>query len=258
MARMDGQLALVTGAGGGIGSATAVALTKAGAQVALTSRNPDRLARAAAVVEAAGGSDVPTFVADFGDASQVHDLMGWTTDVVGGLDVLVNNAGANSATRSVTALDEATLDYLVDVNVRAPTILSRGLIPGMIDRGGGTIVTVASFAVRNPGPLGGAAYGATKAAISNLMASINIEFRNRRIRACTIYPGEVDTELLAQRPRPPTLEDRSTMIGADDIAEAIVFCAAMPQRTLIEEVVVTPTVLRDTTEDVRMALEARV
>ena len=256
MARMDGQLALVTGAGGGIGRAAAVALTKAGARVALTSRNPDRLDLAVQAVNAAGSTDVPTFVADFAHSSQVHDLARWAADDLGDLDVLVNNAGANSTTRSVTRIDDAALDYLIDVNVRAPTILARTLIPGMIERGGGTIVTVASFAVRNPGPLGGPTYAASKAAVSSLMKSINIEFRNERIRACTIYPGEVDTALLAQRPRPPTAEDRTTMIGAGDIAEAILFCASMPQRTLIEEIVVTPTVLRDTTEDIRIALQS--
>ncbi len=252
MGRLNGQVALVTGAGGGIGAAAAVALTRAGARVALTSRTPDRLARTVAAVEDAGGVDVLTYVADFMHPSQVEDLARWAGETLDRVDVLVNNAGANSPHRSSIEAD-AALDHLFRVNVTAPAILCRGLVPGMVERGGGTIVSVSSFAVYSPGPLGGAAYAASKAALLNLMGSVNAEFRNRGVRACTILPGEVDTPLLGQRPRPPTAEDRATMIGADDVADAIVFCAAMPARTLIEEIAIRPTVLRDTTEDVRVA-----
>ena len=254
MGRLDGQVALVTGAGGAIGATAALALTRAGARVALTSRSPDRLARTVAAIEDAGGVDVPTYVADFLDASQVEDLARWAAETLDRVDVLVNNAGANSSHRSSAEAD-AALDHLFRINVTAAAILCRGLIPGMIERGGGTIVSVSSFAVYSPGPLGGAAYAASKAALLNYMGSVNAEFRNRGIRACTILPGEVDTPLLAQRPRPPTAEDRATMIGADDVADAIVFCAATPARTLIEEIAIRPTVLRDTTEDVRVALQ---
>ncbi|MCY4112804.1 MAG: SDR family NAD(P)-dependent oxidoreductase [Chloroflexi bacterium] len=253
MGRLDGQVALVTGAGGAIGTAAALGLVRAGARVALTSRSPDRLAVAAAAVADASGAEVPTYVADFMDPSQVEALACWATETLGGVDVLVNNAGANSPHRS-SATADAALDELFRINVTAGAILCRGLIPGMIERGGGTIVSVASFAVYSPGPLGGAAYAASKAALLNYMGSVNAEFRNRGIRACTVLPGEVDTPLLAQRPRPPTAEDRATMIGADDVADAIVFCAATPGRTLIEEISIRPTVLRDTTEDVRIAL----
>ena len=253
MGRLDGQVALVTGAGGAIGTAAALALARAGARVALTSRTPDRLARAAEVVADVSGAEVPTYAANFMDPAQVEALSRWATETLGGVDVLVNNAGANSPHRS-SATADAALDELFRINVTAGAILCRGLIPGMIERGGGTIVSVSSFAVYSPGPLGGAAYAASKAALLNYMGSVNAEFRNRGIRACTVLPGEVDTPLLGQRPRPPTAEDRATMIGADDVADAIVFCAATPGRTLIEEISIRPTVLRDTTEDVRIAL----
>ena len=253
MGRLDGQVALVTGGGGAIGTAAALAVTREGARVALTSRRPDRLARTVATVEAAAAADVPSYVADFMDPAQVDALARWATETLGGVDVLVNNAGANSPHRS-SATADAALDELFRINVTAASILCRGLIPGMIERGGGTIVSVSSFAVYSPGPLGGAAYAASKAALLNYMGSVNAEFRNRGIRACTILPGEVDTPLLGERPRPPTAEDRATMIGADDVADAIVFCAATPGRTLIEEIAIRPTVLRDTTEDVRIAL----
>jgi len=252
---LKGQTALVTGAGGAIGAETAVGLTKAGARVVLTSRSAERLARTNEAVVEAGGADVRGHVADFRDPGEAHGLVRWILDTVGHIDVLVNNAGANSSGRSVARTYEDALQQLVGINVSVPLILCRELIPGMVAHGGGTIVTVSSFAVRSPGPLGGTAYGASKAALSSLMAAINVEYRSRGIRACTILPGEVDTPLLAERPRQPTAEDRATMIGASDIADAIVFCAAMPSRTLIEEIVVRPTFLRDTSEDVRVALD---
>ena len=89
----------------------------------------------------------------------------------------------------------------------------------MLERGGGVIITVASYSVLSPGPPGGTAYSVSKAAVVALMKAINVEYRNRGIRACTIYPGEVDTAMLDARPLVPGAEDRASMMHADDMAQ---------------------------------------
>ena len=86
------------------------------------------------------------------------------------------------------------------------------------------------------------------------MENLNHEFRNRGVRACTVYPGEVDTPIMDRRARVPDRAARETMMQATDIAEIILLCARLPQRALVEDVVVRPTFLRETEDDVEAAL----
>jgi NADP-dependent 3-hydroxy acid dehydrogenase YdfG len=127
------------------------------------------------------------------------------------------------------------------------------VIPGMIQRGGGTIITVSSVAGIRPGLLGGAPYGAAKAGVRNFMGSVLNELRNQGIRATTILPGEVDTPILESRPLNPDAKARATMMMAEDVAEAIVLCATLPPRAVVEEIVMTATRQRDTSKDIEVA-----
>ena len=96
-------------------------------------------------------------------------------------------------------------------------------------------------------------YSAAKAASLNMIRGMNTELAKHGVRACAIMPGEVDTPILENRPRPPDADDRSTMMQAEDIAQAIFLCAAMPQRTIVEQVVMMPTMRRDTSRDMAAA-----
>ena len=114
---------------------------------------------------------------------------------------------------------------------------------------------MASYSVVSPGPPAGTAYSASKAAVATLMKSVNTEYRNRGVRACTIYPGEVNTQMLDTRPLVPDAEARATMMHADDLAQIILLCARMPARTLVEEIYVRPTHLRNMQADIAAAME---
>ncbi len=126
----------------------------------------------------------------------------------------------------------------------------------MIENGGGTIITISSMAALRPGLMGGAPYSAAKAAVTNLMGCVNSEFGDRGIRATAIMPAEVDTPILENRPLPPDQQARSTMMGSEDLADVMLMCAAMPMRTRIDSVVMTPTIGRDTTADLEAARKA--
>ncbi len=254
MGALDDQVAIVTGAGSGIGRAAALALSGEGAAVVLAGRRPQALrATAKDVAERNGRALVRTV--DLSEVGQACDLAAWTERELGRIDVLVNNAGINSRVRSVCRTPVESWDRLFAVNSRAPMALTQAVLPGMLARGGGTIVAVGSFAAVQPSPLSGAAYSASKAALRNYVQSINAELRNRGIRACVINPGEVDTPILDDRPLPPDAAARATMIQPEDIAAAILFCATMPARTLVEEIHVRPTFMRDMSRDQAAALD---
>jgi NADP-dependent 3-hydroxy acid dehydrogenase YdfG len=254
MRALDGQAALVTGGGSGIGRAAALALAGDGAAVAMIGRRLPLLEESAGMIKAAGGRAL-VLGADVADPDAVREAVAQAEAAFGRLDILVNNAGANSAARSVGTTSADDMDRLMQTNVTGPLTLTQAALPGMLARGGGVIVTVASFSVPSPGPPGGTAYSASKAAVASLMKSVNAEYRNRGIRACTVYPGEVDTEMLDVRPLVPGAEARATMMHADDIAQIILLCARMPARTLVEEIYVRPTHLRNMQADIAAAME---
>ncbi|HEX7787384.1 MAG TPA: SDR family NAD(P)-dependent oxidoreductase, partial [Methylomirabilota bacterium] len=171
----------------------------------------------------------------------------------GRVDVLVNNAGHSSKARNVRWVGQEEWDSVIGVNLTGVYALTQAVLPTMIARGGGTIVTVSSLAALKPGLIGGAPYGAAKAGVRNLMGHVHTVLREHGIRATTIMPAEVDTPILDNRPLVPDARARATMMQAEDVARAIMLCVTLPARTVIEEIVMSPTILRDQSADVKTA-----
>ena len=142
---------------------------------------------------------------------------------------------------------------MINVNLNAVYTLTQAVLPDMIERGGGTMVTVSSAAALRPGLIGGAPYGAAKAGVRNLMGHVHNVLRGKGIRATTIMPGEVDTPILSRRPFVPDARARATMMQPEDVARAVLLCATLPPRTVIEEIVMSPTIARDWSADVAVA-----
>ena len=253
MPSLRNQVIIITGAGSGIGRATAIAFAADGASVVLVGRRQDVLTATAAEIEGAGGT-ATSIAADITDPDSAKAIVKQAVSRFGTVNILVNNAGTNIRSRSIQTTDVAALDYVLSVNVTAPMLLIKAVLPQMLEHGHGTIITVGSYASVSASPMAGTAYAASKAAIANLMENLNHEFRNRGIRACTVYPGEVDTQIMDGRALVPDRAARETMMQATDMAEIILLCARLPQRTLVEQVVVRPTHLRDTRADVEAAL----
>ena len=252
MSALKGQVAIVTGGGTGIGRAAAQMLAAEGAQVVIAGRRQAPLDDVAREIQAAGGRCAAR-AADVGKSAEAEGLARWTIEEFGRVDILVNNAGHSSRTRNVRFVPEAEWDSVVAVNLTGVYKLTQAVLPGMIERGGGTIITVSSLAALKPGLIGGAPYGAAKAAARNLMGHVHNVLRNKGIRATTILPAEVDTPILDKRPLVPDARARATMMQAEDVARAIVLCATLPPRTVIEEIVMSPTVLRDQNPDIEVA-----
>ena len=254
MGKLEGQVAIVTGGGSGIGRATALMLAAEGAQVVIAGRRKPPLDAVVADIERAGGSAAAR-QADVADADQAGGLARWTLERYGRVDVLVNNAGHSSRVRNIRWVPKEEWDSVLAVNLTGVYLLAQAVLPGMIERGGGTIVTVGSVAAIRPGLMSGAPYGAAKAAVLNLMGHIHTVLRAQGIRATTIMPAEVDTPILENRPLPPDAKARATMMQPEDVASAILLCVTLPPRTVIEQIVMCPTILRDQSADIEAALE---
>jgi NAD(P)-dependent dehydrogenase (short-subunit alcohol dehydrogenase family) len=213
--------ALVTGATSGIGRATALRLARDGWAVVVHGRNAERGAEVVREIEAQGGR--ARFVAaDLKDVAAVRSLV----DEVGVVDVLVNNAGA-SWFGPTADLDEATFDDLFDGNVRSAYFLVAGIGPGMAERCSGSIISLASMAGQI-GLDGGAAYGATKAALSSMTRSWAAEFSRRGVRVNAVAAGPVfstpDKAPLIDQIGATTLLGRGAEV--DEIAEVVAFLAS--------------------------------
>src|ERR1700722_7599596 len=213
--------ALVTGATSGIGRATAVRLAQDGWEVIVPGRNAEPGAGALREIEAQGGR--ARFVAaDLNDPAAIQALV----ENVGALDVLVNNAGTSWFGPSAD-LDEETFDDLFDGNVRSAYFLVAGIAPSMAERSSGSIISLASMAGQI-GMAGGAAYGATKAALSSMTRSWAAEFSPRGVRVNAIAAGPV----FSTPDKSPFIEQlgATTLLGrgaqVEEIAEVVAFLAS--------------------------------
>ncbi|WP_338894608.1 SDR family oxidoreductase [Streptomyces sp. TG1A-60] len=246
---LDGRTALVTGAGTGIGRETALMLAEEGATVVLVGRRQHILDEVAAVIEGDGGTAF-TRATHVEDADDVRESVEWTRNAAGPVDILVNNAGRGGRVLDVRWLGEDEWNAVMGVNLTAVYLLSQAVLPDMLERGGGSIITVSSLAASRPTLLGGAPYGAAKAGVRNFMTYLRSTFRNDLVRATCILPGEVNTPILDGRAAPPSEEQRAAMVQPEDVARAVLLCATLPPRTVVEELVIAPTLQRDTSADV--------
>jgi NADP-dependent 3-hydroxy acid dehydrogenase YdfG len=252
LSALKNKVCLVTGAGSGIGTATAVALAAEGAATVLVGRRRGLLEDVAATIAAAGGTaHVEPAAVD--DPAQVAALVDRVRERVGPVDVLVNVAGVSSKARNAQWLSDDDWDNVLRVNLSGVFALTRAVLPDMLARGAGTVITVSSIAAVRPGLLSGPAYGAAKAGVVNFMDYLNATYRNDGIRATSILPGEVDTPILDNRPKIPSAQERATMLHPEDVAAAVLLAASLPQRAVVEELLLNPTHQRDLSGDIETA-----
>ncbi len=233
---MAGKVVWVTGAGSGIGRATAIAFSRAGARVALTGRRADALAETAAHLD--GASVVPADLADPAAVTRAHDAV---VAALGPVDVLVNNAGSNTPGRHWRDLTPEAVAGVLDVNLRGPFLCTLAVLPGMRAKGAGTLIHIASVAAVMLFPPSGAAYGASKSGVQQMSAHLNAEEGINGIRSVCIHPGEVATDILERRPVPPTAAERTLMLQAEDVAAAALFVAGLPPRATVADLTIVPT-----------------
>ena len=240
---LSGKGALVTGASAGIGRAVARSLARAGASVAVTARRADRLDDLCEEIAAAGGQAIP-LAADVTDLQQVRSVVSSAIEQAGSLDILVANAGIMTIT-PVVDNDVAAWTHMVNVNVNGVLHCLSAVLPHMVERGTGHIVTVGSVAGRRPFP-GASVYAATKFAVRSLAWGLHLELGNAHgIRVTDIQPGYVSTELLHDQPDTKSAWDEAwsgrRTLQPEDVARAVEFAVTSPDHVSVSEILVRPT-----------------
>ena len=193
MAQLTGHVAIVTGAGRGLGRAVAERLAAMGAAVVLASRNAPELDDVAKAIKRAGGKALAQ-TADIADERQVQELVLATERWVGPATILVNNAGMVDPIVPLARSNAALWLRSVAINVGGTYLATRAALPGMLDRGYGRIVTISSGAASRPSA-GWTAYAAGKAAIVQMMRSLALELEGTGVTASAFNPGYMDTEM---------------------------------------------------------------
>jgi NADP-dependent 3-hydroxy acid dehydrogenase YdfG len=231
---LEGEVALVTGAGSGIGRACAHALARAGADVALMGRHEPPLDETATLVENAGRRAV-VIAGDVRDHSQVEAAAIQAEEMLGSVGVAVANAGVN-AWGELETLPPEVLRAALATNVEGVANLARAVVPGMRRRGAGKFLVVASDNGRRA-EAEGAGYVASKFGAVGLALSLSQELYGSGVGVHVIEPGCVDTEWYGAD---ETDVPRDRMLAADDVAYLAVFLATLPNAIVLEESLLVP------------------
>ncbi len=228
MERLDGKVALVTGASRGIGAAVARGLAAAGARLGLASRSGDDL----------GMSDAVAMPADVRDLAALEAIASATAERFGHLDILVVNAGVG-AYGNFLDLPLDQLDEMIEVNVKGAIYSVRAALPHLLRSDAADIVTIASEAGRRGLPKE-AVYCASKFAQVGFTSALDHELREQGVRCTNICPGGVATDFAMGRGRTPDMPQLEGMMQPDDVAEAVLFALTRARTHRILEVAFRP------------------
>ena len=222
-----------------MGKATALALAKNGANVAIAGRNKENLASTVSLAQAT--EKISAKEADVTDRNSLEDLFQWFDVEFGTLDYLVHAAGINVAMRSMEELSPDDWDRLIQINLTGSYNVLRLTLNRMRPLKKGLIVLINSVAGKRSVPLAGIGYNASKFGMSGLGIGVAEEERKNGIRISNLYPGEVNTPILENRKEPPGEEHRQSILQAEDVASVILHLCQLPERVHIPELVVKPT-----------------
>jgi NADP-dependent 3-hydroxy acid dehydrogenase YdfG len=242
--RLHGKVALVTGASSGIGEATALALAREGAKVAISARRRERLEDLAGRIGDAGGEAL-VLAADLTDEHEAQRIVTDTEAHFGRLDILVNNAGVMFL-EPIDSADLGRWRRMLELNVLGLIASTQAALPGMRKRGDGHIVNISSTAGRIANANAGG-YSATKFGVVGFSESLRKEVYMDNIRVSVIEPGAVATELrdhIADKDVQGKLNawaDAMRQLQGEDVADAIIFCVTRPPHVNINEMLMRPT-----------------
>lgn len=232
--QLEGLNIVVVGGGTGMGQSAARALAKAGANVVVGGR------RMAALEEAAAGTSIRCLTIDVADRPGTNSFFEKAIEMLGQIDVFINAAGINIKNRSMTEMEPEQWDQVLAINATGAYNCFRAVLPGMRERKDGLIINVSSVAGKRAIALGGLAYSASKFAMTSLGTCLSNEVSEDGVRITNLYPGEVNTPLLEQRPSAVSEEHKQRILQPDDVASLFVALVSMPKALHIPELVFKP------------------
>lgn len=237
MRNLQSKVAWITGAGTGIGEASAYSLAAAGMRVVLSGRREDKLAQVAAEI----GELASVAALDVADQRSVETTAAEIIAREGRLDVLVNSAGINVKERNWHNLSVEDWNQVIRIDLDGAFYCAKAVLPKMIEQKDGLIINISSWAGRFVSVVTGPAYTAAKHGMNAMTESLNMEAGIHGVRACAICPGEVATPILDNRPVPVSDADREKMVQSEDCGEIVRFIAELPEHVCINELTVSPT-----------------
>jgi 3-oxoacyl-[acyl-carrier protein] reductase len=231
---LTGQVAVVSGAGRGIGAAIAARLAGMGATAVLCGRTRDTLEATAKTIADAGGK-AAVIVCDVSDLASVESAGQQVQGTLGRADILVNNAGIGGFGGPLHQLAPDAWDQILNTNLRGVYHMIRAFAPMMITARSGHIINISSLAGKNALP-NGAAYAASKWGLNGLTYSVAEELRGHNIRVSVVCPGSVNTEL-----SPHVGKDPAKMLQPEDVAHAVAMLVTQAPQSFVSEILLRPT-----------------
>ncbi len=235
-AKLDGRVALVTGASSGVGRATALMLAQAGATVYAAARRRSELAALAAAVPSIRPAPL-----DVSDRPGVDALIGAIEREHGRLDIVAAAAGTNTKRRRFAELSTDDWHRLMETNATGAFHVAQAAMPAL-RAASGIIIFIASISSRWP-DASGPAYQASKRAMLGLAHAIAWEERGSGVRVSSVLPGLIDTPLIELRPQPPPRAELDKALTAEDVAEVCLFLCGLHPRVCVPELVMVPSAL---------------
>ena len=239
MSELAGKVVAVTGGGTGIGAGIAKALAEEGCRVTVGGRRLEKLQEFAASVTSE--HEIRGHVIDVADDDSVSAFFSDVRDNVGEVDILVNSAGINIQKRTMAEMIPEDWHRVMQINGSGAYRCMCQVLPQMRARRDGLVINISSVAGKRALTLGGVAYCASKFAMTALGTAVSNELRDEGVRITNVYPGEVNTPILDNRPTPVSQEHKDSILQPEDLASVIVSICKLPPRANVPEIVIKPT-----------------
>ena len=244
--KLRGRVVLITGASSGIGAATATAFAEAGAKLLLCARRLDKLKALEPDLTAAGAAAVHSAELDVTDRQAVEALFGENSTLPAewlAIEVLINNAGLSRGLGKLYEDDPENWEEMINTNMKGLLYVTRAVVPGMVQRGTGHVVSLGSTAGHQT-YAGGSVYCATKAAERVISEGLKLDLMGSPIRVTSIDPGMVETDFSTVRFRGDKAKaakvyENITPLAAADIADAILWAVSRPAHVNIHSMLIT-------------------
>ncbi|MGB7328509.1 MAG: SDR family oxidoreductase [Rubripirellula sp.] len=239
VANLAGKIVAITGGGTGIGAGIAKVLAEAGCRVTVGGRRQEALDRFANSVDCE--HKIRTHVIDVADADSIASFFTDVRENVGEVDILVNSAGINIQKRTMAEMIPEDWDRVMQINATGAYRCILEVLPAMRARKDGLVINISSVAGKRAISLGGVVYCASKFAMTALGTAISNEVRQEGVRVTNVYPGEVNTPILDNRPTPVSQEHKDSILQPEDIASVVLSICHLPPRANVPEIVIKPT-----------------
>jgi NADP-dependent 3-hydroxy acid dehydrogenase YdfG len=245
MKKLEGKIAFITGATSGIGKSSAYALAELGANLIITARRINILEKLETAIKTKYGVKVFTIKLDVKNKQEVEWAVNSLPDEWKNIDILLNNAGLAKGLNKIYEDDIENWEDMIDTNVKGLLYVTRAIVPGMVERESGHIINIGSTAGHEAYPKGHV-YCATKHAVNAITKSLRIDVIDKNIRVSTVDPGAVETNFsnvrfFGDKEKAKSMYKGLIPLVAQDVAEAVVFCATRPPHANIAEIIMMPT-----------------